>query len=176
MTRIQLCEPELMNEVERRLYDRIPINLIRALLRTDFTSEYEELAVALYRGKLSTKRRELVVLRVAALSNSQYERMHHLPAARLAGWSEADIAAIETGKGIERLGLAEVALLRFVGECVKEYRVSEETFGVIQGHFSEMEIAEAVLLTGFYLMTAMFLGAIAVDLDEAPAKVEEVLK
>jgi alkylhydroperoxidase family enzyme len=175
MARIELCERELMSESQRELYDRIPINLMRALLRTDCTSGYQALAIALYRGKLSMKRRELVVLRVAALSNSQYERMHHLPAALQAGWSETDIAAIETGQA-ERLDPSESALLRFVEECVKEFRVSDETFAIMRQYFPENEIAEAALLAGFYLMTAMFLEAVAVDLDEAPAGVAEVLK
>lgn len=49
---------------------------------------------------MSKKDRQLVILRVAALSGSAYERMQHLPIARRAGWSYEQIAAIEAGDQI----------------------------------------------------------------------------
>lgn len=168
MARIELYEPSLMSEEQRVLYNRLPVNLIRAMLRTNYTYGYLELGLALNTGKLIPKHRELVILRVAALSGSSYERMHHLPAARLAGWSDADIAAIEAGLW-DRLDPAEAALLRFVDECVNDVRVSDRVFTEVQQHFPGDVVAEATLLTGFYMMTARFLETLEVDLDENPS-------
>jgi alkylhydroperoxidase family enzyme len=119
MARISLPDVATMNEADRALYDRFPANLTRGLLRSsDCTAGYMALGFALLRNtKLDPKRFELLILRVAALSNSAYERMQHIPPARKAGWSDADIAAIERGdaSGLDSLS---ADLLAFVDECV----------------------------------------------------------
>jgi alkylhydroperoxidase family enzyme len=175
MARIELCDPSLMSEAERKVYDRLPVNLIRAMLRTHCADSYLTLGLALNAGKLTPKRRELVILRVAALSGSRYERMHHLPPALQAGWSEPDIAAIEAGQW-QRLNPAEAALLRFVDDCVKDVRVSDRVFAELRRHLPENEVAETTLLTGFYMMTARFLETLDIDLDETPRKIPTDIK
>ena len=170
MARIELCEPMLMTEPQKRVHERLPVNLMRAMLRTNHADHYLALGLALNAGLLAAKRRELVILRVAALSGSHYERMHHRPAAQQAGWSEADIVAIEAGHG-GHLAPPEAALLRFVDECIRDVRVSDRTFAELRGHLQEEEeVAEATLLAGFYMMTARFLETLDVDLDEAPGQ------
>ncbi len=69
-----------------------------------------------------------MILRVAALSNSAYERIQHLPPARKAGWSDDDIAAIESGER-SRLDPSAARSSCLVDECVKDVRVSDRTFG-----------------------------------------------
>jgi alkylhydroperoxidase family enzyme len=170
MARIALCKPESMSPVARELYEKFPTNLMAALLRTECTEGYQALGFALRDMALNAKRRELVILRVASLSKSAYERMQHLPPARQAGWSDADIAAIESGKG-DGLDAASAVLLRFVDECVGNVRVSDATFAELARHLPEAEIAEATLLVGFYMMTARFLETLDVDLDAAPCEV-----
>ncbi|HVJ51753.1 MAG TPA: carboxymuconolactone decarboxylase family protein [Aliidongia sp.] len=167
MARIDLCDPARLGASDRALYDRFPANLMRALLRTDCTAGYQALGFALRATRLDAKRRELVILRVASLSDSRYERMQHLPPAREAGWTDAEIAAIEAGR-CEPLGQPEAALLRFVDECVERVRVSDLTFAELRRHLPEDEIAEATLLAGFYMMTARFLETLDIELDEAP--------
>jgi alkylhydroperoxidase family enzyme len=171
MARIELPEVAALNTAERTQYDRFPSNLTRALLRTGGCARgYLELGFALRTTHLEAKYFELVILRVAALSGSAYERMQHLPPARLAGWSEADIQAIEEGPR-DALDDASRALLEFVDECVREVRVSERVFDQLRRYFPEGAVADVALLTGFYMMTARFLETLAVDLDGAPSDV-----
>ncbi|MET1026312.1 MAG: carboxymuconolactone decarboxylase family protein [Dongiaceae bacterium] len=171
MTRIDLPRPALMNKDDREQYDRFPANLTRALLRTrGCTAGYLDLGYALINTSLNAKQRELVILRVAALSRSAYERMQHLPPAKKAGWTDADIAAIERGQG-GQLDPASAALLYFVDECVKDVHVSDRTFIELRQFLSEEAVADATLLTGFYMMTARFLETLSVDLDEAPSDI-----
>jgi alkylhydroperoxidase family enzyme len=171
MTRIDLPSPDRMSGPDRRQYNRFPSNLVRALLKTrGCTAGFLDLGFALIDANVDTKRRELVILRIAALSDSAYERMQHLPPARKAGWSDADISAIETGQS-DHLDPADGALLRFVDECVRDVRVSNLTFAEIRKFLSDQEIAEATLLIGYYMMTARFLETLKVDLDDAPCAV-----
>jgi alkylhydroperoxidase family enzyme len=171
MARIDIPTPDCMSGPDRRQYNRFPSNLVRALLKTrGCTTGYLDLGFALIDANVDTKRRELIILRVGALSDSAYERMQHLPPARKAGWSDQDITAIETGQA-DQLNPADSALLRFVDECVRNVRVSDRTFDEIRKFLTEEEIAEATLLVGYYMMTARFLETLKVDLDDAPCEV-----
>jgi alkylhydroperoxidase family enzyme len=171
MARIDIPTPDRMSGPDRRQYNRFPSNLVRALLKTrGCTAGYLDLGFALIDANVDTKRRELIILRVAALSNSAYERMQHLPPARKAGWSDEDIAAIETGQ-VDRLNPADGTLLQFVDECVRDVRVANRTFAEIRKYLSDQEIAETTLLVGYYMMTARFLETLKVDLDDAPCAV-----
>jgi alkylhydroperoxidase family enzyme len=172
MSRIALIDVATMNEADRALYDRFPANLTRGVLRSsDCTAGYMALGLALLRNtKLDPKHFELVILRTAALSKSAYERMQHLPPARKAGWTDADIAAIERGDA-SRFDPLSVELLAFVDECVKNVRVSDNCFARLRTHISEGAIADLILLIGFYMMTARFLETLDIELDDAPCEV-----
>jgi alkylhydroperoxidase family enzyme len=171
MARIHIPTSDRMSRPDRRQYNRLPSNLVRALLKTrGCTAGYLDLGFALIDANIDTKRRELVILRVASLSNSAYERMQHLPPARKAGWSDQDITAIEMGEA-DRLNPADGALLHFIDECVRDVRVSDPTFAEIRKFLTEEEIAEATLLIGYCMMTVRFLETLQVDLDDAPCEV-----
>lgn len=171
MARIELPMITTLDSAARAQYDRFPSNLTRALLCTSGCAHgYLELGYSLRATQLSAKYYELVILHVAALSGSAYERMQHLPPAHEAGWSEADIQAIEAGPR-HALDEASRALLAFVDECVRDVRVTERTFARLRQHLSEGAVADVVLLTGFYMMTARFLETLAVDCDAVPSDI-----
>jgi len=165
MARIDLPSLGDLTEAQRQQYDRFPSNLTRALLRTSAsTSGYLSLGASFLEGQIENKDRELVILRVGALSGSAYERMQHLPRAKQTGWTDQDIAQIECGIGIDA---RTTDILSFVDECVKNVKVSDATFALAAKHLSQTQIAELTLLIGHYVMTARFVETLAVDLDES---------
>ncbi len=167
MARIHIPTIARMSDPDRRQFNRFPSNLVRALLKTrGCTAGYLDLGFALIDAIIDIKRRELVILRVASLSDSAYVRMQHLPMARKAGWSDQDITSIEMGEA-DRLDPADGALLRFVDECLRDVRVSDPTFAEARKFLTDEEIAEATLLVGYTMMTARYLETLRVELDEA---------
>ncbi|MCX4149541.1 MULTISPECIES: carboxymuconolactone decarboxylase family protein [Paraburkholderia] len=165
MSRIELPAVSSLSEDQKRQYYRFPANLTLALLRTTgSTSGYLSLGGSFPRGAIGNKDREMIILRVGALSRSPYERMQHLPLARQAGWSDAEIAAIEAGNSSDARSLA---ILRFVDECVRDIKVGTQTFAAVRAFFSETQMAELTLLIGHYMMTARFLETLEVPLDDA---------
>lgn len=171
MARIELSDDSTFNDAESAQYSRFPANLTRALLRTGgCTAAYLDLGIALRSTNLDAKQYELVILRVAALSHSAYERMQHVEPARQAGWSDVEIAAIEQGDET-LLDSHSAALLAFVDDCVRNVRVSDQSFIGVQKYLSEGAVADATLLVGFYMMTARFLETLDVDLDEVACDV-----
>ncbi|CAN7670708.1 carboxymuconolactone decarboxylase family protein [Caballeronia sp. LjRoot34] len=166
MARITMVEVSNMNDDQLLQYRRFPANLTRALLRTsDSTAAYLSLGASFRKTKLSAKDRELVILRVGALSSSEYERMQHLPIAHTVGWTDGEIASIESGDQVA-LGERDGTILRFVDECVYKVRVSDNTLLAARRFMTEQEVAEMTLLIGHYMMTARFLETLGVDLDD----------
>jgi alkylhydroperoxidase family enzyme len=166
MSRIPFPETETIPESAARQVERFPLNLTRMLLHEpDAVGPYIDLAFALLkRGHLNPKLRELVILRVASLSGSTYEKIQHLPAARKAGATDAEIASAESGHPAG-LDSGTALAFRFAEECARDVKVSEATIVEARSRFSPPEIAELTLLVGFYMMTARFLETLGVDAD-----------
>ncbi|NBT48921.1 MAG: carboxymuconolactone decarboxylase family protein [Actinobacteria bacterium] len=160
---------------QREQFDRLPINLTRMLLhcRVAMVQSFLDFALSFRTGNLEPKLRELVILRMATLNASSYELMHHLPAAKMVGWSEIEISAITSA---QPSGLDEKhsVMIQMVDECSQLGKVSDSTFAKASKIFSASEIAEATLLAGLYEMLACFLKTMGVELDQHPLSWSEV--
>ena len=170
MPRIPLVTPEQMTPDQRAQYDRFPSNLTCGLLLMEqrLASAPPATANALRTSGLDPKLREGIILRVAALSNSPFERMQHVGEARKAGWTEADIAAIEAGDRSGSLGTF-TPVLSFVDECVADIRVSDAVFADVASALSAREIATVLILVGHYMSVARFIANLDIPLDPAPS-------
>ncbi len=172
MLRIELPSVDRLSDDQQAQYERFPANLTLALLRTTGSAAgYLSLGASFPRGAIGNKDREMIILRVGALSSSQYERMQHLPLARQAGWTDADLLQIEQGCGPDA---RSQAILQFVDECVNAVRVSSTTFARVREFFSETQTAELTLLIGHYMMTARFVETLDVPLDDAATSWENM--
>ena len=169
MSRVPLVRPEDMTPEQRGQYDRFPSNLTRGLLLAEqrLAGALPATANALRTSGLDPKLREGVILRVAALSDSPFERMQ-LGEARKTGWTEAEIAAIEAGDRSGALG-AFTPILAFVDECVADVRVSDATFAAVAAMLSSREIATVLILVGHYMTVARFIANLGIELDPAPS-------
>ena len=170
MPRVALVAPDQMSPAQRAQYERFPSNLTRGLLLMEqrLAEAAPATANALRTSGLDPRLREGVILRVAALSQSPFERMQHLGEARKAGWSEADIAAIEAGDRSGSLG-AFTSVLAFVDECVADVRVSDPVFAAVASTLSPREIATVLILIGHYMTVARFIANLDIPLDAAPS-------
>lgn len=169
MSRIPLVRVEDMTPEQREQYDKFPSNLSRGLLLTEkrLAGALPNLANALRVSGLNPKLREGVILRVAALNNSAYERMQHLEQAKKAGWSAAEIVAIEAGD-LSSVPGEFATILKFVDECVATPRVSDAVFTEVKRILSGRDIATVILLIGHYMMVARFIGTLDIELDPKP--------
>jgi hypothetical protein len=91
--------------------------------------------------------------------------MHHVSAAKMAGWSEMEISAITSAQP-SNLDQKHSAMIQMVDECSRLGKVSDRTFRKAEKLFSVAEIAEVTLLAGLYEMLACFLETMGVELDQ----------
>lgn len=119
----------------------------------------------LRKGRLPEGLRELLILRTAWNTGARYEWARHLPLAKAAGVTDADIDRISEGG--EALGWTDVErhLIRAADELNRDAKVSDATWEVLAEHFGDGELIEIVMLVGQYHMVAFFLNSTGVELD-----------
>lgn len=168
-SRVRLVEVADMDVAQRAQYDRFPSNLTRALLLLDrrLAAALPEAANALRASSLAPAWREAVILRVAALEHSDYERFQHLGPAHKAGLTATQIADIEGGDyGALDAGLA--CVLRFVDATVAAPQVSDEVFDAARTALTDQHLATVIVLVGHYLTVARLTGILGVEVDDQP--------
>ena len=166
MQRVPLAEfePALKKRLEE-LWGTPP-NLYRALANhPNIIAAWTEFANTLRNGTRTPRAlRELVILRGAQLSRSEYEWAQHLRMARKAGVREAQIAALAEWRGSGEFDEREKAALA-IGEAVTEGRVTEAVYHEGMKHFDHHDYVEIAVTAGFYAMVARVLDAMGVPLE-----------
>jgi alkylhydroperoxidase family enzyme len=170
MARLPYVDPATAPEEVRQVLERLPVSLnifrMMAHAETSFRPLIQLGTTILARQKLAPRLRELVILRVAALSAARYEWVQHVPIAEATGVTTAQVEALERGDvaaacfdALDRL------VLRFTTEVVRDVRASDATFAALATELSPQEIVELVLTIGYYMTIARLLETTAVDLD-----------
>ncbi|MUL67129.1 carboxymuconolactone decarboxylase [Mycobacterium sp. CBMA 234] len=173
---VQLPNVEDLDPAQREVYDLFPANLSRGLVMTRSSAKpYLALGLSFRTGALSAETRELVILRVGAVTNAPYEIHHHVPEARAAGISDSiidDVLAGATSLGERRVDV----LIAFVDDLLARIKDDGADTAAMQEFYSDNEIAEVTLLVGHYVMTAMFIKTLGiVPEEEADADAPSVL-
>lgn len=120
----------------------------------------------LFKGELPTTAREIVILRVAWLTNCEYEWAQHLAiSAEQCAYGAGEIRDVQVGATAARWNAGEKALLRLVDGLVAGPRVGDRVWDHVIAHWNEKQAIEAIALVGNYVMLAMALNALAVPID-----------
>lgn len=149
------------------LKGRPPLNLYRMLPHAT-TIAPGFLAMGrgiLHESELDPKIREIVILRVGFLCKASYEVHQHKRVARRVGLSEDKISALETGPDSVQFSDVERLVLRFVDDVVRNVKASDAAFDSLLPHFPHRQIAEIVLIIGFYMMVSRFLENFEIDIE-----------
>ena len=170
MARLPYVDPATAPPEVRETLERLPVSLgvFRMMAHAETSSRpFVQLGTAILgRQALSPKLRELVILRVAALSPSPYEWTQHIPIAHATGATAAQVAAIERGD-VEAACFDDIerVTLRFATEVLRDVRASDATFAAATRVFSPREIVELIFTVGYYMTVARLLETTGVDLD-----------
>ena len=166
MQRVPLAdfEPQLKQRLEE-LWGTPP-NLYKALANHPaLIASWTEFSKTL-RHDTRTPRalRELVILRGAQLMRSEYEWAQHLPMARKAGVSEAQIRELPSWRNSNLFDAKEKAALA-LAEAVTQGRVSDEVYAQAMEQFDHHDYVELAAVASFYAMVGRMLDAMGVPLD-----------
>ncbi len=170
MARIPYYDPDSAPAELSDALEKLPakLNVFRMLANADtlFPSWARLGGAILGRMKLSPKLRELVILRVARISDCDYEWTQHVPIALGAGMTDAQVAALETGRDDDPcFDETERLVLRATDESTRDVRLPQATFDALLARFDRREIVEILMTAGFYRALATVLESTGVDPD-----------
>jgi alkylhydroperoxidase family enzyme len=115
-------------------------------------------------GDLEQRHCELVILRVAAHMHSWYEWASHVVRGIDSGLTPEEIENIRSGNG--HWGDADAVLLQAVDEIIRSHAISAATCERLNGHFTERQVMDVILLHGMYTSIACMIGTWGLELDE----------
>jgi 4-carboxymuconolactone decarboxylase len=117
----------------------------------------------LYRGELSLRDRELLVLRTAWNTKSDYDWGHHARIARDAGLTETEITALIEGPGEPSWSEHESAVLRAADELHHDSGISDETWETLARSYNERQLIEVCMLVGQYHIVCYSLNSLKIE-------------
>ncbi len=116
------------------------------------------------RGLLPERDREIVILRTAWRSRSEYEFGQHTRIGRLAGLSEGEIRALTVDE--PGLGGHAAVLVSVADEIASQAVLSDSTWTALMGLYDHPQAIEVIMLAGFYRMLAGVLNSVQVQLED----------
>jgi AhpD family alkylhydroperoxidase len=148
---------------------RPPLNLYKVLPHSVPTARgFLALGVAILReSALDPKLRELVILRVGALSGASYEIHQHKRHAAHIGLDEQRIAAAVLERDEGCLDAFETDVMRFVEAVVWQVKAPRWLYDKMAARLSPAEICELLHTIGFYMLVSRFLENLEIEI-EAP--------
>jgi alkylhydroperoxidase family enzyme len=120
----------------------------------------------LFQTKLDACLRELAILRIATLCNSQYEWYQHEIIGRQIGLTEEKLLAVREGSECSVFNAQERAVLKYTEEVTLNVKSSEESFNEVSKFLSHRELVELTLSIGFYNMVARLLENTEVEIED----------
>lgn len=170
MARLPYPDPAAMPDEVRETLDALParLNVFRMMAHAE--ANVRPLVALgssiLLRQRLDPRLRELAILRVARLSQAEYEWVQHVPIAKAVGTSDAEVAALERGDVADAcFDVRTRAVLDFVTDVVENVRASDDRLRALRAHLDEREVVELLLAVGYYMMIARLLETTGVDLE-----------
>lgn len=121
--------------------------------------------VLLDRPTLDPRLRELVILRVAARTESAYEWDQHARMATELGLGPDQIDAIGGAGDDAALSPLHRLLLTATDELLDRHRVSDATWAELARHFDARQLLELLFVTGSYLCLALVFNSVALQPD-----------
>ena len=119
----------------------------------------------LFGSTLTTRQRELLVLRVATLRHAAYEWTQHVVLAGDAGISDDEIDRVGEGPDADGWSPFEAALLRAVDELLADAMVSDATWATLAAALDTEQLMDLVFTVGAYEIVAMAFKSFGVELD-----------
>ncbi len=121
-------------------------------------------------GKLSSRERELVILRVAWLCRCRYEWGQHIELGLKNGLTDKDVVGVSIGASAFQ-DEKEKGLIIACDELINHQLISENTWQLLSQFYSGKMLIEISMLIGNYQMLAGFLNSVGLKLESSVEKV-----
>jgi 4-carboxymuconolactone decarboxylase len=114
---------------------------------------------------LTDRTKEMLILRIAWLSNSAYQWSTHEQAARRLGMTDQEILGLAQGPGAPVWERFDAAVVRSVDELHRDSRIGDETWNVLSRHYNTQQLMDVVIAAVGYRMVSMSLNSLGLQLE-----------
>jgi 4-carboxymuconolactone decarboxylase len=118
-----------------------------------------------FTGRLPPRATELLILRTGWNCRSEYEWGQHVPWAREAGVTDAELDALCRDVDADDWSHTDAALLRAADDLHATSTVSDDTWDELATAFDAAQLVEIVLLVGQYHGVSFLLNALRIERD-----------
>ena len=115
---------------------------------------------------LSVRQRELLVLRVAAVREADYEWAQHAVLAADAGLDDDEVARVAEGPDAPGWSPLERAMLSAVDELIDDAEIADATWTALAGDLDDQQLMDLVFTVGAYDVLAMAIRSFGVEMDD----------
>jgi 4-carboxymuconolactone decarboxylase len=155
-----------------------PIGVIRAGRRGSLLNLYKLLlhspplalpwlnliSTARFKSALDGRLREIIIIRVGYLNNTEYVIKQHVPELSAPeGLSKAECDALADWRSSNFFAARERAALTYADSMTRDIAVPDAVFEALRPHFSERQIMELTVLVGIYNMHTRVFMALRID-------------
>lgn len=161
-------DDELSPEAREVIAALPPLNVFRAVAALPASLRpFLELGASLLAGQnLTPAERELVILRVAHLTDAGYERHQHEQLAAAVGLDAGQIAATASTDPAAGLDGDGALICAATDEITRDVRLSDATLARIRGRWGDDGARELILTAAYYNMVSRYLESTRVPLEE----------
>jgi uncharacterized peroxidase-related enzyme len=159
MSRISRLERSEVTSEISALYDKaftqrgnVP-NMFRVMAHRPeiFSTMQAHFAAVLNTGTVSTKLKELIIVRTSQVNETPYCLASHTILARNLGWSDEQLSHLAEWPKRDDFSAAEKAALRLAETVTRDaHAVSDEQFAELRSFYSEGEIVELLCAIGLF--------------------------
>lgn len=121
---------------------------------------------ALLDGEIRPRDRELVILRVAHLTESSYEWAQHVPLALHSGVTRDEVAAVRLPVREGRWPEPDTSLLQAVDQLLDQGTIDDPTWDAVHGSLGDAGVIEFLMLVGQYQLVALVLRTLRIQIED----------
>jgi len=116
-------------------------------------------------SSLTPQLRELAILATAHALDVEYEKVHHLAAARRIGVAERKLQAFPNWAASDAFTPAERAVLAYSHQVTRSLTADDATFNTLREYLTPAQVVDLTLTVGWYHLCAALILPLRIDLD-----------
>ena len=170
--RVAALGDDEMDEQQRELLRGVIVpggtsNIFRTLVRhPGLFRRWMPFGGKLLNGKLPARERELAILRVGWLCQSEYEWGQHVPIGRAAGLTDEEIGRIPSGAAAHGWSELDRTILTATDELHTDACVGDASWARLSEEYDEKQLIELVMVVGHYHLVSFALNSFGVQREE----------
>jgi 4-carboxymuconolactone decarboxylase len=125
---------------------------------------------------LTARERELLILRISWLRQSEYEVVQHIILGRRAGLTDKELLQIQTGPSATAWSAADANLLQVADDLHDNACIAEDTWKSLAERYDTRQIMDMIFLVGCYEVLAMAIKSFRIPLEPGVAGLDAAAK